>query len=188
MSATNSTDTGSAAVHPLASHLSQVLGLLQETVADLGIDATQGSEATGLSGLRLGPLESGQSGTPTSEETRSEARSLISRIQERLGARVRVSLDDDDTRMLYTMSAFAQAHADPVVREVALKVSALISSLRCLDIAVKQNQDGTRIYFESLASVTGRELEESQRLISRIGREDAPPTSAPSQGEALTTE
>lgn len=187
MSATNSTDTGSAAVHPLASHLSQVLGLLQETFADLGIDA-QGSQSTGLSGLRLGPLESGQSGTPTSEETRSEARSLISRIQERLGARVRVSLDDDDTRMLYTMSAFAQAHVDPVVREVALKVSALISSLRCLDIAVKQNQDGTRIYFESLASVTGRELEESQRLISRIGREDAPPTSAPSQGEALTTE
>jgi hypothetical protein len=86
------------------------------------------------------------------------------------------------------MSIFAQSHQDIAVREVASKVSALITSLRCLDIAVKQNQDGTQIYFESLASATGTAHEDSQRLIRRIGREDSPPTSAPSQGEAPTTE
>lgn len=188
MSENNSTSARSAPAHPLASHLSQVLVSLQETFADLGIDATRRSESGGLSGLLLGPLEAGVLGMPTSEETRSEATSLISRILERTGTVVPVSLLDDDTRFLYMTSAFARSHPAPDVREVASKVSALISGFRCLDIAVKQDEHGNQLYFESSASATGREYEESQRLILRIGGGNPPPTSAPTPSEAPTTE
>ncbi|RSH95583.1 hypothetical protein EHS25_000675 [Saitozyma podzolica] len=185
MSETNRTNSGSGPAtsapdsrpRDIASILSGHQSRLEAVFRHLGMRATPESKGSSRFYVELHPIEPMEDGTDSNANT-SEASELCSRIQQRMISRGGVEFSKSNAQDGFSleMSLFSQRHGDPVVRENASKVSALIVSLGCLDLAVEKDDNG-QLFVVTSASATGQAREQSQKLLAKLTGADPTPTS-----------
>ncbi|GFZ46364.1 hypothetical protein JCM24511_04611 [Saitozyma sp. JCM 24511] len=185
MSESNRTSSGSGPAtsapdsrpRDIALILSGYQSRLEGVFSLLGIRATPESKGSSRFYVELHPIEPSDEGTDSNANT-IEASELCSGIQQRMISRGGVEFSHSNAQDEFSreMSLLSQRHGNSVVREIASKVSALIVSLGCLDLAVEKDDDG-QLFVVTSASATGQAREQSQKIIAKLMGVDPSPTS-----------